>query len=102
MYAVIKTGGKQYSVKVGDTLKVEKLAGEVGETLTLSEVLYLGGDSPKAGAPVVDGASVAAEVVAHGKHAHIKGYTYKAKKHTHRSFGHRQMFTQIKITGISA
>ena len=102
MYAVVKTGGKQYSVKVGDTLKVEKLDGGVGETLTFSEVLYVGGDSPKTGTPVVDGASVKAEVVSHGKGEHIRGFVYKAKKRFSRTFGHRQWYTQIKITDITA
>lgn len=102
MYAVVRTGGKQYSVKVGDTLKVEKLLVNVGDSITLDEVLFVGGDAPKAGTPIVAGAAVKADVVSQGKHAHIKGYTYKAKKHTHRSFGHRQMFTELKITDITA
>lgn len=101
MYAVVKTGGKQYSVKVGDTVKVEKLAGNVGEKLTLSDVLYVGGDAPQAGAPIVEGATVTVEVVAHGKHEHIRGFIYKPKKRMHRSFGHRQQYTQIKVTEIT-
>jgi large subunit ribosomal protein L21 len=101
MYAVVKTGGKQYSVKVGDTVKVEKIAGGVGDTLPLGEVLYVGGDAPKLGAPIVEGAVVTAEVVAHGKHEHIRGFVYKPKKRFHRSFGHRQMYTQVRITAIT-
>jgi large subunit ribosomal protein L21 len=101
MNAVIKTGGKQYVVKVGDTLKVEKLDGSVGDNLTLDSVLYIGGDQPKAGSPFVDGASVTAEVVGQGRHAHIRGFTYKAKKRVQRHFGHRQHFTEIKITNIA-
>lgn len=101
MYAVVKTGGKQYSVKVGDTVKVEKLAGGIGDTISLGEVLYVGGDSPKVGSPFVDGAAVKVEVVAHGKGEHIRGFVYKPKKRFHRSFGHRQMYTQVKITDIT-
>lgn len=100
MNAVIQTGGKQYVVKVGDTLKVEKLDGAVGDSLTLS-VLYVGGDQPKAGKPTVDGASVKAEVVAQGRQPRIQGFTYKAKKRVQRHFGHRQHFTEIKITDIA-
>jgi large subunit ribosomal protein L21 len=101
MYAVIRTGGKQYSVKVGDTVKVEKLAANVGESITLNDVLFVGGDAPKTGNPVVSGAAVTVEIVSQGKHPHIKGFTYKPKKHTHRSFGHRQLYTEIKITDIT-
>lgn len=101
MYAVVKTGGKQYSVKVGDTVKVEKLAGGVGDTLSLDDVLYVGGDSPKVGAPFVDGASVKARVIAHGKHDHIRGFVYKPKKRFHRAFGHRQQYTEVKVTEIT-
>lgn len=101
MYAVIKTGGKQYSVKVGDTLKVEKLTAEAGTTIKLGEVLYVGGDNPIAGAGVADTAKVEAEVLGHGKHDHIRGFVYKPKKHTHRHFGHRQPYTEVRITGIN-
>lgn len=102
MYAVVKTGGKQYTVKVGDTLKVEKLLANVGDSVTLDEVLFVGGDSPKTGTPTVSGAAVKAEVVAQGKYPHIRGFTYKPKKDLHRHFGHRQLFTALKITDISA
>lgn len=101
MNAVIQTGGKQYVVKVGDTLKVEKLDSQVGDTVDLN-VLHVGGDQPKAGKPFVDGASVKAEVVAQGRHARIQGFTYKAKKRVQRHFGHRQQYTEIKITDIAA
>jgi len=100
MYAVIRTGGKQYSVKVGDTLKVEKLPASVGDALTLDDVLFVGGDSPRTGTPTVSGASVTAEVVSQGKHPHITGFTYKPKKHSHRHFGHRQAYTEVRITDI--
>lgn len=102
MYAVIRTGGKQYTVKVGDTLKVEKLPASVGDAVTLEDVLFVGGESPKVGRPLVAGASVTAEVLAQGKSAHIKGFTYKRRKHTHRHFGHRQPYTEIKINDITA
>lgn len=101
MYAVIKTGGKQYSVKVGDTLKVEKLAAGVGDSLALGEVIFVGGDKPAIGSPVVDGASVTAEVLSHGKGEYIRGFTYRRKKHNHRTYGHRQPFTEVRITNIA-
>jgi len=101
MYAVIKTGGKQYSVKVGDTLKVELLRAGVGDKLALGEVMFVGGENPAVGNPVVDGASVTAEVLSHGKGEDIKGFTYKRKKHTHRTFGHRQPYTEVRITDIA-
>jgi large subunit ribosomal protein L21 len=101
MNAVIKTGGKQYTVKVGDTLKVEKLTGAAGDNVTLDSILYVGGDSPKAGRPFVDGASVTAQVVSQGHHPHLHAFTYKAKKRVQRRYGHRQAYTEIKITDIA-
>lgn len=101
MYAVVKTGGRQYSVKVGDTLKVEKLVANEGDSISLDEVLYVGGDAPKAGAPTVAGAAVKATVVAQGKGPYLKGFVYKRRKRYHRTFGHRQLFTEIKITDIT-
>jgi large subunit ribosomal protein L21 len=101
MFAVIRTGGKQYKVAKDDVLSVEKLAGEVGSTLTLGEVLLLGGDKPKAGAPLVPGASVSAEILEQGKGEKVVAFKKKRRKNTHRKRGHRQPFTKIKITGIS-
>jgi large subunit ribosomal protein L21 len=101
MFAVIRTGGKQYKVAKDDVLSVEKLAGEVGSTLTLGEVLLLGGDKPKAGAPLVAGASVSAEILEQGKGEKVVAFKKKRRKNTHRKRGHRQPFTKIKITGIS-
>jgi large subunit ribosomal protein L21 len=101
MYAVIKSGGKQYSVRVGDKVKVERLNGSVGDSVTLEDVLYVGGDEPKTGSPTVSGASVKAEVVGQGRHDYIRGFTYKPKKHQHRTFGHRQQFTELRITDIN-
>ncbi|MGA7711928.1 MAG: 50S ribosomal protein L21 [Rhizomicrobium sp.] len=102
MFAVIRTGGKQYKVAKDDVLTIEKVAGEVGATLKLEEVLLLGGESLKTGAPLVEGASVAAEIVAQGKGEKVIAFKKKRRKNTHRKRGHRQPFTKIKITGISA
>ncbi|MDE2266753.1 MAG: 50S ribosomal protein L21 [Alphaproteobacteria bacterium] len=102
MFAVIRTGGKQYKVVKDDVLTIEKVAGEVGGELKLGEVLLLGGDKPKTGVPLVDGASVTAEIVAQGKGEKVIAFKKKRRKNTHRKRGHRQPFTKIKITGISA
>ena len=102
MFAVIRTGGKQYKVVKDDVLTIEKVAGEVGGELKLGEVLLLGGDKPKTGAPLVAGASVTAEIVAQGKGEKVIAFKKKRRKSTHRKRGHRQPFTKIKITGISA
>lgn len=103
MYAVIKTGGKQYRVAAGDKLKVEKLPAEVGAEIHIDQVLMLGGDgdAPKVGAPLVAGASVKATVVAHGKGEKLKIFKLRRRKHYKKSQGHRQPFTEIEITGIS-
>ena len=102
MFAVIRTGGKQYKVTQDDVLDIEKVAGDVGSALKLGEVLMLGGDKPKTGAPLVSGASVSAEIVAQGKGEKVVAFKKKRRKNTHRKRGHRQPFTTIKITGISA
>ena len=102
MFAVIRTGGKQYKVAKDDVLKVEKLIGDAGGTITLGEVLMLGGDSPKHGAPLVEGASVAAEIIEQGKGEKVIAFKKKRRKNTHRKRGNRQPFTKIKITGITA
>ena len=101
MYAVVRTGGKQYKVAKDSVLKVESLLGDVGSKLDL-EVLMLGGDSPKIGAPLVSGASVACEILAQGKGEKVIAFKKRRRKNTHRKRGHRQPFTQVKITGISA
>jgi len=101
MYAVVRTGGKQYKVAKDSVLKVETLAGDVGAKLDL-EVLMLGGDSPKIGAPLVKGASVQCEIVEHGQGDKVIAFKKKRRKDTHRKRGHRQPFTKVKITGISA
>ncbi len=103
MYAVVVTGGKQYRVEEGQTLKVEKLEVATGESVELEKVLLVGnGDDVKVGAPVVAGAKVTAEVVTHGRHKKVKILKFKRRKHHMKQMGHRQWFTEIKITGISA
>jgi large subunit ribosomal protein L21 len=101
MYAVIRTGGKQYKVAKDSVLKVESLVGDVGSTLTLSDVLMVGGDSPKLGAPLVAGASVACEIVEHGQGEKVIAFKKKRRKNTHRKRGHRQHFTKLKVLEIT-
>jgi len=102
MYAVIRTGGKQYRVAAGDKLKVERLAAEVGTQVTLEQVLALGeGESLKVGAPLVAGAAVKATVLAHGLGDKVKIFKLRRRKHYKKSQGHRQRYTEIEITGIS-
>jgi len=102
MFAVIRTGGKQYKVAKDDVLVVEKLAGDVGKTLTISDVLMLGGDKPKTGTPTIAGASVTAEILEQGKGEKVIAFKKKRRKNTHRKRGHRQLFTKVKITEIHA
>ncbi len=102
MFAVIRTGGKQYKVTKDDVLVVEKLAGEVGAKLAIADVLMLGGDKPEAGTPLVKGASVTAEIVAQGRGPKVIAFKKKRRKNTHRKRGHRQPYTKLKITAINA
>lgn len=103
MYAVIKSGGKQYRVQEGQTLKLEKLEIPTGETIEFDEVLLVAdGDDVKIGAPLVNGAKVAAEIVDHGRGDKIKIIKFRRRKHSMTRQGHRQWFTEVKITGISA
>jgi large subunit ribosomal protein L21 len=102
MVAVIRTGGKQYKVAQDDVLSVEKLDGDVGAKLTFGEVLMLGGDAPKSGAPRVQGASVMGEIVEQGRGEKVIAFKKKRRKNTHRKRGHRQHFTKVKITEIHA
>jgi large subunit ribosomal protein L21 len=102
MYAVIKTGGKQYRVSEGETLHVEKLAGNAGDAVTFDQVLLVGGgDSVKVGAPLVKGASVKAEIVDQAKDKKIIIFKFRRRKNYRRKIGHRQPFTAVKITGIT-
>ena len=101
-YAIIKTGGKQYRVKVGDRIQVERLHAEAGTDVTLDEVLMLGGvGSTLIGTPVVEGASVTAHVDEHARGEKIVVFKFKAKKRYRRRTGHRQELTRLTITGIS-
>src|ERR1700743_691020 len=102
MYAVIRTGGKQYRVAKDAVLTVESLVGDVGSTLTLGEVLMLGGDTLKLGAPLVKGASVECEILEHGQGEKVIAFKKKRRKNTHRKRGHRQHFTKVKVLSISA
>ena len=102
MYAVVRTGGKQYKVTKDAVLTVESLAGDVGSKLTLGEVLMLGGDSPKIGLPLVKGASVACEILEHGQGEKVVAFKKKRRKNTHRKRGHRQHFTKLKVLEITA
>ncbi len=102
MYAIIATGGKQYKVSEGDTLKVEKLGAEAGSKFTFDQVLLVSGDDVKVGSPTVDGASVEATVVGDGKAKKITVYKYKRKTGYHKKNGHRQQYTEVKIDKINA
>jgi large subunit ribosomal protein L21 len=102
MYAVIRTGGKQYRVSAGDKLKVEKLAADVGAEVVLDQVLAIGeGEAVKFGGPLLAGAAVKATVVGHGKHDKVSIFKLRRRKHYKKSQGHRQQYTEIAITGIS-
>lgn len=103
MYAVIKTGGKQYRVAAGDNLCVEKLAAEVGSRVTLDDVLMVAeGEQVKVGTPRVVGASVTATVVSHGKADKVHIFKMRRRKHYRKSQGHRQLFTELRIEAISS
>jgi large subunit ribosomal protein L21 len=101
MYAVIKSGGKQYRVQSGEQVRVESLAGEVGSAVSFEEVLLVGsGDTIKVGAPLVSGAKVKATVVSHGRGDKVKIFKLRRRKHFQKSQGHRQNFTEVRIDDI--
>jgi large subunit ribosomal protein L21 len=103
MYAVIQTGGKQYRVSEGDTLKVEKLPVEAGDNLDLEQVLMVvDGDSVTLGKPYLEGGKVTATVEGHGRGEKVRIIKFRRRKHHLKRQGHRQWYTQLKITGISA
>ena len=103
MYAVIKTGGKQYRVAAGDKIKVEQIAADEGKEITLDQVLAVGnGDKLTVGAPLVSGATVVAKVVAHGKHDKVRIFKLRRRKHYQKRQGHRQNFTELQISSIAA
>jgi large subunit ribosomal protein L21 len=102
MFAVIKTGGKQYRVASGDQLRVEKLPGEVGSEIVLDQVLAVGqGAEVALGTPLVSGASVRATVVSHGRHDKVTIFKMRRRKHYRKSQGHRQSYTEIRIEAIN-
>src|SRR3990172_696604 len=101
MYAVIRTGGKQYRVSAGEKIRVEKLPAEVGTELVLDQVLALGeGDALRVGAPLVSGAAVKARILAHGHGDKVRIFKLQRRKHFQKHQGHRQGYTEIEITGI--
>jgi len=103
MYAVVKTGGKQYRVSAGGKLKIEKLAAAVGSELVLDQVLLVGeGKALKIGNPMVNGASVKAKIVSHGLADKVMSFKLRRRKNSKRHRGHRQSYTEIQITGITA
>ena len=100
MYAIVKTGGKQYRVAADDVLKIEKIKGEPGEIIQLGDVLVVGGDSVTLGVPTVAGASVAAEVLDQGRGPKVIAFKKRRRKNSRRKRGHRQEFTLLRITEI--
>jgi len=102
MYAVIKTGGKQYKVSEGDLLKVEKIDGAVGETVEIDQVLMVGGAEVKLGTPLVPGAKVKAQIVAQEKDKKIVVFKSKRRKGYRKKYGHRQPITRLKVAAIEA
>ena len=98
---MIQTGGKQYRVEVGSKLRLEKIDGDVGQTVTLSEVLLVGGESPRIGRPVLDGASVEAKILEQGLAKKIKVYKKKRRQGYERTRGHRQPYTRIEVQKIN-
>ena len=101
-YAIIKTGGKQVKVEVGQAIYVEKLDVEAGAEVTFDQVVLVGGETTKVGTPIVEGASVVGTVVKQGKHKKVVTYKYKPKKGSHRKQGHRQPYTKVVINAINA
>jgi large subunit ribosomal protein L21 len=102
MYAVIKTGGKQYKVAAGEKIKVELLDAEVGAEVTIDQVLAIGsGDGLTVGAPLVAGATVSAKVVSHGKHDKVRIFKMRRRKHYKKSQGHRQNYTELEISAVN-
>ncbi|AKP72984.1 50S ribosomal protein L21 [Piscirickettsia salmonis] len=101
MYAVIKSGGKQYRVKEGQILKIEKIENDQGSSVEFDQVLMVGeGDSLKVGTPIVENAKVTAEVLEHAKGRKIQIIKFRRRKNSRRQMGHRQWYTAVKITGI--
>lgn len=101
MYAIVKTGGKQVKVEVGQAIYVEKLDVEAGEKVTFDEIVLVGGEKTVVGTPTVKGATVVGTVEKHGKQKKVVTFKYKPKKHTHRKQGHRQPYTKVVIESIN-
>ena len=103
MYAVIKTGGKQYRVAAGEKIKVEQIPADVGSEITIDQVFMVGeGEAVKIGTPVVTGATVKATVVSHGRHDKVKIFKMRRRKHYQKRQGHRQNYTELRIDTIAA
>lgn len=103
MYAVVRTGGKQYRVSAGEKLRIEQIAAQVGQEIVLDEVLLVAdGEALKMGAPLVSGARVRARVLGHGRGDKVRIFKLNRRKHYRRSQGHRQNYTEIEILGIAA
>ena len=103
MYAVIKTGGKQYRVAAGQKIKVEQISADIGQAITLDQVLSVGeGETLKIGTPLVDGATVTATVLAQGRHDKVHIFKMRRRKHYQKRQGHRQNYTELRIDAISA
>jgi len=102
MYAVVKTGGKQYKVAEGQYLKVEKLEGNEGDTIELDQVLMIAdGDKLKIGSPMLDGGKVTATIKSHGRHKKVEIMKFRRRKHHQKRTGHRQYYTEIEVTAIN-
>lgn len=103
MYAVIKTGGKQYKVAAGDKIRVEQMPADIGAEITIDQVLAVGaGDQLSVGAPLVSGATVSATVLSHGRHDKVRIFKMRRRKHYQKRQGHRQQFTELLIGSIAA
>ena len=103
MYAVIKAGGKQYKVSAGEKLRIESVPADVGAEITLDQVLLVAdGDNVTMGTPLVSGAAVKAKVLSHGRGEKIKIFKLRRRKHYRKTLGHRQNYTEIQISGITA
>ena len=103
MYAVIKTGGKQYKVAAGEKIKIEQIAADVGQEITIDQILAVGdGASLKVGTPLVAGANVVATVLAHGRHDKVRIFKMRRRKHYQKRQGHRQNFTEVQISAVNA
>ncbi|EUJ39171.1 50S ribosomal protein L21 [Brochothrix campestris] len=102
MYAIIKTGGKQLKVEEGQVIYVEKLDAEAGAEVTFNEVLFVGGESVKVGAPLIEGATVTGTVEKHGRQKKVIVFKFKPKKNYHKTQGHRQPYTKVVIGKINA